>query len=213
MITPAVTAGASTGDRRNEVACAHKIYSGVGKLLPSKFETRVARIARRTPLEWMAIPLWIGLLCTFAHAADVSRLPLQPDTGFPISAAVTVSADTDTVFLSGAMGPVVDPSAPKDSIAAMGDTETQVTGALTRLQATLNRLGLGMGNVVKMNVFLVGDPSKGGKMDFAGLMAGYTKFFGTKEQPNKPARSAVQVAGLVLPGALVEIELIAARPH
>jgi enamine deaminase RidA (YjgF/YER057c/UK114 family) len=45
-------------------------------------------------------------------------------------------------------------------------------------------------------------------------MAGYTKFFGTKEQPNKPARSAVQVAALVAPGPLLEIEVIAAgKPH
>jgi enamine deaminase RidA (YjgF/YER057c/UK114 family) len=43
------------------------------------------------------------------------------------------------------------------------------------------------------------------------MMAGYTKFFGTKEQPNKPARSAVQVAGLAVPGALLEIEVIAAK--
>jgi enamine deaminase RidA (YjgF/YER057c/UK114 family) len=50
-------------------------------------------------------------------------------------------------------------------------------------------------------------------MDFAGFMAGYTKFFGTPDQPNKPARSAVQVAALVAPGALVEIEVIAAKPR
>ena len=37
--------------------------------------------------------------------------------------------------------------------------------------------------------------------------------FATAEQPNKPARSAVQVAALVAPGALVEIEVIAVRPH
>jgi enamine deaminase RidA (YjgF/YER057c/UK114 family) len=70
-----------------------------------------------------------------------------------------------------------------------------------------------MGDVIKMNVFLVGDPAKGGKMDFPGMMAAYTKFFGTKEQPNLPARSAVQVAGLAAPGGLVEIEVIAAKTH
>jgi enamine deaminase RidA (YjgF/YER057c/UK114 family) len=41
----------------------------------------------------------------------------------------------------------------------------------------------------------------------------YTQFFGTRDQPNKPARTTVQV---VLPagvrGALVEIDLIAVRP-
>jgi hypothetical protein len=45
------------------------------------------------------------------------------------------------------------------------------------------------------------------------MTAGYTQFFGTKDQPNKPARTTLQV---VLPagtrGALVEIDLIAVRP-
>jgi enamine deaminase RidA (YjgF/YER057c/UK114 family) len=59
----------------------------------------------------------------------------------------------------------------------------------------------------------VGDPSKDNKMDFAGFMAGYTKYFGTKDQPNKPARSALQVAALAAPGVLVEIEVIAVRSH
>ena len=144
-----------------------------------------------------------------AHAQAVTRTQLI-DSNFPISAAVSVKAGTDLVFLSGAMGPVIDKSAPAGSLEARGDTATQTTGALTSLQATLTRLGLGMADVVKMNVFLVADP-KLGKMDFPGLMVGYTKFFGTKDQPNKPARSAVQVAGLAAPGALVEIEVIAAR--
>jgi enamine deaminase RidA (YjgF/YER057c/UK114 family) len=63
-----------------------------------------------------------------------------------------------------------------------------------------------------MTIFMVADPGKDNKLDFAGLMAGYTQFFGTADQPNKPARSAVQVAALVAPGALVEIEVIAAKP-
>jgi enamine deaminase RidA (YjgF/YER057c/UK114 family) len=50
-------------------------------------------------------------------------------------------------------------------------------------------------------------------MDFEGMMAGYSQFFGTQEQPNKPARTTVQV---VLPagdrGALVEVDVIAVRP-
>ena len=44
-------------------------------------------------------------------------------------------------------------------------------------------------------------------MDFDGFMAAYTQFFGTKEQPNLPARSTVQVAGLAQPGVMVEIEV------
>jgi enamine deaminase RidA (YjgF/YER057c/UK114 family) len=57
-----------------------------------------------------------------------------------------------------------------------------------------------------------GDPRNNGEIDFAGLNASFGNFFGTLEQPNKPARSTVKVAGLVVPGAPVEIELIAARP-
>ena len=64
-----------------------------------------------------------------------------------------------------------------------------------------------------MTVYLVGDPAKGGRMDFDGFMAAYTQFFGTKEQPNLPARSTVQVAGLVAPGMLVEIEVQLANNH
>jgi enamine deaminase RidA (YjgF/YER057c/UK114 family) len=44
-------------------------------------------------------------------------------------------------------------------------------------------------------------------------MAGYSQFFGTPEQPNKPARSAVQVAALAAPGALLEVEVIAVKPR
>ena len=62
-----------------------------------------------------------------------------------------------------------------------------------------------------MHVYLAGDPAKGGKLDFSGMMASYTKFFGTENQPNKPARSAMQVAALAAPWALIEIEVIAVR--
>jgi enamine deaminase RidA (YjgF/YER057c/UK114 family) len=48
-------------------------------------------------------------------------------------------------------------------------------------------------------------------MDFAGFMEGYNLYFGTKAQPNLPARSTMQVAALVNPGFLVEIEVTAVR--
>jgi len=140
----------------------------------------------------------------------VVRLPLE-GSDFPISAAVSVHREADTYFLSGALPPVINKDAPKGSVQAYGNTETQTVGALKSIQGTLSRLGLGMGDVVKMTVFMVADPTKDNKLDFAGLMAGYTQFFATPEQPNKPARSAVQVAALVAPGALVEIEVIAAK--
>jgi len=147
-------------------------------------------------------------------AADkVERLPLPDGNEFPISSAVTVKAGVDTYFLSGALAPIVNKDAPKGSVAAYGDTETQTVGALNAIKGTLARLGLTMGDVVKMTIFLVGDPAKDNKMDFAGMMAGYKQFFATADNPNKPSRSAVQVAALAAPGALVEIEVIAAKSH
>ena len=63
-----------------------------------------------------------------------------------------------------------------------------------------------------MQVFLVGDPAKEGKMDFGGFMEGYVKYFGKEAgQMNLPARSTMQVAALANPGWLVEIEVTAVR--
>ena len=68
-----------------------------------------------------------------------------------------------------------------------------------------------MGDVVMMRVYMASDPDMGNKLDFAGMNAAYAKFFGTPEQPNKPARSTFQVAALVAQGALLEVEVQAAR--
>ncbi len=157
------------------------------------------------------LPLLL-LLPLAASAKDVVRHELPNGSTFPISAAVEVPAGKTMVYLSGMVAPVADASAPKGSLAAYGDTRTQTIGALTSIEKELKSLGLGMGDVIKMQVFLVGDPAKGGKMDFAGFMQGYTQFFGTKAQPNLPVRSALQVAALAGPGFLVEIEVTAVRP-
>ena len=60
-----------------------------------------------------------------------------------------------------------------------------------------------------MRVLLVGDPAKGGGMDFAGMMEGYTQFYGSLK--TKPARITSQVAALVRPGMYAEIEVQAAK--
>ena len=80
-----------------------------------------------------------------------------------------------------------------------------------KIQNLLKEQGLGMGDVVMMRVYMAADPAAGGKFDFAGMNTAYSKFFGTPAQPNKPARSTFRVAALVAAGALVEIEVQAAR--
>jgi enamine deaminase RidA (YjgF/YER057c/UK114 family) len=154
----------------------------------------------------------IGLSFPIYASETVERTPLAGKS-FPIAAAVSVPHDHDLIFLSGATASVSDTSAPAGSIAAFGNTEVQTVSVLNALAATLARVNLKMSDVVQLRVFLVGDPALGGKMDFAGMMAGYTQFFGTKDQPNLPARTTVQVAGLASPGLLVEIEAVAARAH
>jgi len=145
-----------------------------------------------------------------ALAQDVTRHPLPGGSTFPIAQAVSVPAGTELLFHSGLLPAPADPDAERGSRAYYGDTYTQTMSVLQRFEASLKEKGMGLGNIIKMNVFLVGDPEMDGKMDFVGFMRAYSQFFGTEEQPNLPARAAVQVAGLAN-DALVEIEVIAAR--
>jgi len=162
----------------------------------------------------LALGLLAGALSGGAVSAqDVVRTPLPDGNPFPISAAVTVRAGLDTVYVSGALPTATNKDAPKGTPPVYGDMQAQTVSVLTSIKGTLAKLGLGMGDVVKMTVFLVADPAYDNKLNFPGLMAGYSQFFGTKDQPNKPARSAVQVAALVAPGALLEVEVIAAKPR
>jgi len=152
----------------------------------------------------------IASLTLPAAAADVVRHKL-PNSTFPIAQAVEVPAGQTLVFLSGVGPDIADAAAPKDSTKAYGDTKTQTLSTLNKIEANLKSIGLTMKDVIKMQVFLVGDPAQGGRMDFAGLMESYRQFFGTADQPNLPARSAMQVAALANPGWLVEIEVTAVR--
>ncbi|MBN6713334.1 RidA family protein [Pseudomonas capsici] len=130
---------------------------------------------------------------------------------FPISQTVTVPASASLIFVSGTLPDVTDPQAPQGTPAAYGNTETQTVSVFNKIRNILRQQDLDLGDIVQLRVFLVGAEETGGKLDFAGLQAGYTQFFGTAEQPNKPARTALQVVALPLPGALVEVEAIAAR--
>ncbi|HEU0152902.1 MAG TPA: RidA family protein [Arenimonas sp.] len=156
--------------------------------------------------------LFLLLAPTLATAGDVVRHKLPNNSTFPIAAAVEVPAGATTVYLSGTVPPVADATAPAGTLAAYGDTEQQTINVLKAIQAQLEGLGLTMGDVVKMQVYLVGVPAMDGRMDFGGFMKGYSQFFGTEGQPNLPVRSTFQVAALANPGFLVEIEVTAVRP-
>lgn len=143
----------------------------------------------------------LALIAVGAGAQGPKRIPLPDNSPFPISQGVWVG---NTLYLSG----MLDPDFKKQP---GRDTKAQTVGAIQTIQKALAAQKLTLGDVVMMHVYLAADPATG-KMDFAGFMGGYTQFFGTKDQPNKPARSAVQVGALAASGALVEIEVIAVKP-
>ena len=148
--------------------------------------------------------LALALGTTGAQAQGIER------TGNPtgvIASTVTVPASAKFVYLAGSTASPVDPAKPDE----FGDTKAQTLNILTKMKATLEGMGMTMGDVVKVNVFLVGVPEREGRMDSPAMNEVFKTFFGTPEQPNKPARSTVQVAALGRPTTLVEIEAIAAK--
>lgn len=144
-----------------------------------------------------------------AAAQEVTRHPI-PDSDFPILQAVEVPAGKTTVYLSGTVPAVVDEDAEPSSVEAYGDMEQQTVSVMNRIKDQLEGMGMGVGDIIKMQAFLVAP--EGEAVDFDGFMSGYRQFFGSDEQPNLPVRSAMVVDALVNPGWLVELEVTAVRP-
>lgn len=169
---------------------------------------RVFKILGNSNLFAATALVGMGVSATAHAQSDIVR---HNEATFPIASAIEVPAGYSTIFLSGMGAPVINPKAPAKSLDAYGNTATQTEGALKRIEDTLKGMGLTMGDVVQMHIFMVADPQTK-KLDFDGMMQSYTKFFGTKVQPNLPVRSAFGVAQLANPGWLVEIEVVAVRP-
>jgi enamine deaminase RidA (YjgF/YER057c/UK114 family) len=149
----------------------------------------------------------VGILAleTFTASGSVSPVKRTGTAEAAISTAVTVPPGYDTIYFAGSTaGPVPPGTEPLD-------TEGQATKALEGLKTKLAAEHVTFGDVVMMHAYLAADP-KLGKMDSAGWNRAYRKYFGTPEQPNKPSRTSVQVT-LGSPTTMIEIELIAVRPH
>jgi enamine deaminase RidA (YjgF/YER057c/UK114 family) len=149
-------------------------------------------------------------LLVMAMAPAAAQAPKRMGSAeSPIAASVDVPPGSRLVYVSGQVPDVVNSAAPEGSVERFGDTETQTRSVIRKIEGVLKQNGLGLSDVVMMRVFLVAPPGQA-RMDFAAMMRGYRAFFGTPQQPNKPARSTMQVGGLVDPGWLVEIEVTAA---
>ena len=138
----------------------------------------------------------VALSATAAQAQMIKR-DVTPPASF-LARSVEVPAGASTLYLSG-----IPSTLP-------GGTGPQTADVLAKLGEGLKAAGYDWKDVVNMKVYLVADPATG-KMDFMGMNNEFKKYFGTTEQPNKPSRVTVQVAALAAPGALVEIEMTAAK--
>ena len=146
---------------------------------------------------------------SLAPAAAQSVTHIQSQGAGGIASAVWVG---NMLYVSGQLpSPVTPADRAKGTPAVYGNTQAQAENVFGKIQNLLQEQGLGMGDVVMMRVYMTADPAMDNKLDFAGMNAAYGKFFGTPEQPNKPARSTVQVAALVSAGPLLEVEVQAAR--
>jgi enamine deaminase RidA (YjgF/YER057c/UK114 family) len=157
-------------------------------------------------MRGLAILAGALILASAGQAKEVRRLGAAES---PIAASAEVPPGSRIVYISGTVPDAVDPSAPAGSVQRYGDTAAQTRSILRKIQGQLAQHRMNLGDIVMMRVFLVAPPGQA-RMDFAGMMTAYREFFGTSAQPNKPARSTLQAAGLVDPGWLVEIEATAA---
>ena len=156
-----------------------------------------------------ATALSLALLSTGAEAKAKPKPQSERTSANPnsvISSTASIPPGSRILYLSGSTASPVDPAKPEE----LGDTRQQTLSILTKMKAQLEGMGWSMGDIVKMNVFLVA-PTPGGRMDSPAMNEVFKTFFGTPEQPNKPTRSTVQVAALGRPTTFVEIEAIAAK--
>lgn len=92
-----------------------------------------------------------------------------------------------------------------------GDTEAQSRVALGGIAGRLAQLGLGLGDLVRLQVALAPDPGRAGTADRAGFEAAWHETLGN-QSPIRPLLCILQVTGLGAPDRLVAIEATAARP-
>lgn len=141
------------------------------------------------------------LAAAFAMAAGAQEIKREGE-GRMFYNSISIPAGAETLYLSGA-------GASPQADGTYGDMEQQTTNTFEKFKASLEEQGWSMSDIVQVRVF--GVAGADGEFDFAGFNRGYQKFFGTEENPMKPVRSVVEIAGLVVDGWLVEIEIRAAR--
>ncbi len=137
------------------------------------------------------------ILTPAVFAAEIER----QGEGRLFFTTITIPANAETLYVSGSGASQLEDG-------SWGDTEQQTTNTFEKFKVTLEDAGWSMSDIVQVRVFGVAGE---GKFDFAAFNQAYSKFFGTEENPQKPVRSVVEVAAMVVDGWLLEIEIRAAR--
>jgi enamine deaminase RidA (YjgF/YER057c/UK114 family) len=148
------------------------------------------------------------LLFASTHASS-HGIVRREGPGFPIASSVVVPAGAELLFIGGTLPDLAAAGAPAAD-QQVSDTAAQARSVLGKIETELAAAGFTMSDIVKMEVYLVADPDKGGVVDVMGLTAAYLAYFG-RDSGGLPTRTTVQVAGLPAPGALVQIAVTAAR--
>ena len=93
--------------------------------------------------QLLATALLAASVAPAVHAQEIKRTGI-PGSTFPISLTVAVPANARLVFVSGTLADVANPDAPKGSIEAYGNTQTQTTSILQKIDKLLAAEGLSL---------------------------------------------------------------------
>ena len=151
-------------------------------------------------IPFIALTLFAAALsCTAPSLQEQKTVKKQIKTAAasdksPFSQGIDVNG---LVFLSGTLG--VDAAT---GTLAGDDVVSQLTQIVANISEVLKEAGCSINDVVKTNVFLTN------MQDYAAMNEAYLKLF----QAPYPARTCVEISALPRAGAVIEVEIIAAKP-
>ncbi len=157
------------------------------------------------------LPFLLFVTVSLLHAEVPTEVRLTGDAKSSIASGVAIPGNRAGFWTSGTVPSVVNKEG-KTAHERYGDTYTQGVSCVKNIQKVLEAQGLSLKDVVYLRVYVVPDPAKEGKPDYAGWFKAYGEFFNNAQNPGKTARSTVGVQGLVHADWLIEIEAFAVYP-
>lgn len=155
----------------------------------------------KKPLTAISIAASLAVVLGIAAVSNAAEI-VRTGEGRNFYNNIMIPAGAETLYLSGS-------GARQQADGTWGGMEQQTVDTFSRFQETLEAQGWSLEDIVQVRAFAVSGAD--GELDFAGFNAGYQQFFGSDKNAMKPVRSFVEIAGLVVDGWLIEIEIRAAR--